>query len=204
MRSWCHHRGSSAWFCEQNRELLLNCVHEFCPGCVLETTCSNVMLLCVCLIWISSRNNRTRAKEFHEWAEKMSSNANHSKKPKRNMLMRNDSMDVEGRSAKIELDMVRHQLARLFRSYTDAVAADALSQLPKVDNIWEDFATRNLIVEMASHDQWFFHKKEAVSLSAGSLLVSNELRVYTMTLDSCVLSRLHMSHSTTRWLITDG
>ena len=103
--------------------------------------------------------------------------------------MRNDSQDVGGRSAKIEIDMVRHQLARLFRSYTDVVAADALSQLPKVENIWEDFATRNLIVEMASRDQWFFHKKEAMNPSAGSLLTSNELRVFTMTLDSCVLTR---------------
>ena len=72
---------------------------------------------------------------------------------------------------------------------TDFAAVDALSQLPKVDSIWEDFATRNLIVEMASHDHWYFHKKEAVSMSAGNLVVSNDLRVFTMTLDSCVLPR---------------
>ena len=72
---------------------------------------------------------------------------------------------------------------------TDLAAVDALSQLPKVNSIWEDFATRNLIVEVASDDHWYFHKKEAISLSAGNLVVSNDLRVFTMTLDSCVLSR---------------
>ena len=40
---------------------------------------------------------------------------------------------------------------------------------------------------MASHDEWLFHKKEAVSMSEGNLFASNELRVFTMTMDKWVL-----------------
>jgi hypothetical protein len=119
-------------------------------------------------------------------------------------------------------------------------------QLPKVDNIWKDFAARNLTVALgggklklplprpppppaslshvcpdpvlanhflsshehshnppsfvrfpaASNDEWFFHKKEAVGLSSdNTLLASNELRVFTMMMESyartCTHARTH-------------
>jgi hypothetical protein len=58
--------------------------------------------------------------------------------------------------------------------------------LPKVADIWQDFATRNLIVEVASNDHWLFHKKEFFFISDDSSpLASNELRIFTMTMELC-------------------
>ena len=108
------------------------------------------------------RAKSTRAKDFHEWAERMAATASRKPAGGAKLKIGGDGGGAgDGASAKILLD-----------------------RLPKVDAIWEDFATRNLIVEMATNDDWFFHKKEAVGLSGDDLLAANDLKIYTMTMDA--------------------
>lgn len=57
--------------------------------------------------------------------------------------------------------------------------------MPKIENIWQDFAVRNLIFEIASNDHWLFHKKEFFFISDdNSPLASTEMRIFTMTMES--------------------
>lgn len=82
------------------------------------------------------RAKSTRAKEFHEWAERMDQQAR--KKPSKAGAGKSLLAGGQGGAG-----------AGAGGSDGGSSRKILIDRLPKVDAIWEDFATRNLIVDMA-------------------------------------------------------
>ena len=112
------------------------------------------------------------AKKFHEWVQDIEA-----KEAAKNKPPPSDDDDSDD------------DMAALFGRFGGGKKKDKEeilpNELPKVKDIWEDFASRNLLFNMATNDDWFFARKDAVSdLAKAGLLASNELKIYTLEMAS--------------------
>ena len=112
------------------------------------------------------------AKKFHEWVQDIEA-----KEAAKNKPPPSDDDDSDD------------DMAALFGRFGGGKKKDKEeilpNELPKVKDIWEDFASRNLLFNIATNDDWFFARKDAVSdLAKAGLLASNELKIYTLEMAS--------------------